>query len=49
MRVREEVAWNELKRELEIAGTLAVRRSTGEVVPGVTVIEKPASFEVKAK
>jgi hypothetical protein len=39
VRVREEVAWNELKRELEIAGTIAVRRSTGEVVPGVTSLK----------
>ena len=49
VRVKEEVAWNELKQDLAITGDAAVRRSTGEVVPGITVVKKPASFEIKLK
>ena len=49
IRTKEEVAWDKLKQDLVIAGDVAVRRSTGEVVPGITVIEKPAEFEIRIK
>lgn len=47
VRVKEEVAWSDLKRDLVIAGDVAVLKATGEVVPGITVIESPETFDIK--
>ena len=43
----EEINWNELKKDLEIDGETVVRRSTGEVVDGITVELSESEFEIK--
>lgn len=39
--------WADLKKDLEIVGDAVINKQTGEVVEGIAVIEKPATFEVK--
>lgn len=39
--------WTALKKNLTVAGGQAVDKETGEVVPGITVIERPAGFKIK--
>lgn len=39
--------WAELKKDLQIVGNTVINTQTGEVVDGVSIIEKPATFEIK--
>lgn len=40
------IEWGELKKHLSAAGSVAVLKDTGEAVEGVSVIEKPETFDV---
>jgi hypothetical protein len=46
VRVKEETAWNELKKACVVAGG-KMYDTNGEIIPGVTVIEQPEKFELK--
>jgi hypothetical protein len=46
IRVKEETAWNELKKACVVADG-KLYDTNGEQVPGVTVIEQPEKFELK--
>ncbi|MBQ8926083.1 MAG: host-nuclease inhibitor Gam family protein, partial [Clostridia bacterium] len=46
VKVKEEVAWGELKKLLTFAGDTAIMTDTGEVVPGLTITTKPDTFNV---
>lgn len=46
IKVKEEVAWGELKKLLTFAGDTAVLSETGEIVDGITVATKPDTFSV---
>lgn len=39
--------WTALKKKLQVVGNQVVDKETGEVVPGITVIERPAGFKIK--
>ncbi len=39
--------WTDLKKKITVAGGQAVDKETGEVVTGITVIERPAGFKIK--
>ena len=43
----EKPMWGEYKKRLEIQGELVIDKQTGEIVDGVKVIEKPATFSVE--
>ena len=47
IKIKEEIDWSSLKKDLDIVNGIVVRKSTGEVVTGVSVIEKPETFDVK--
>lgn len=40
-------AWSELKKQLDLSGSVPVVKETGEVVEGVTLEDVPEMFEVK--
>ena len=46
VKVKEEVAWGELKKLLTFAGDTAIMTDTGEVVPGLTITTKPDTFNI---
>ena len=46
VQVKESVAWGELKKATETQGDKVIYKDTGEVVPGVVVVERPDVFEV---
>ena len=48
VRVKETPDWANLKKHLKIVGNQAADPD-GEIVPGVTVIEKPAEFKAEVK
>lgn len=39
--------WAELKKIFKVQGTSAIDPETGEVIPGITVIEQPKKFSIK--
>ena len=39
--------WGELKKQLEMVGTVAMMPDTGEIIEGIDVVEVPAAFSVK--
>lgn len=39
--------WAALKKDLEILDGVVVNKTTGQVVESITVVERPATFEVK--
>lgn len=39
--------WADFKKRLQVSGDKVVDPETGEVVDGITVVEKPESFDVK--
>ena len=45
IRVKEEVDWNELKKSLNVVGEVAADED-GQIIPGLTVIERPDLFTV---
>lgn len=47
IKVTEKVAWGDLKKALTMVDGAVVNKETGEVVEGVTIIEKPEQFEIK--
>lgn len=47
IKVTEKPAWAEFKKELEITEDGIVDEITGEIPDGLTVVEKPESFEIK--
>ena len=48
IRVKEEVAWKELKETIQISGN-GVATADGEMIPGITVTAKDDVFEVEVK
>ena len=46
IQMSEKPRWGEFKKRLEILGDVVVDKTTGEVVEGVEVIEKPDTFTV---
>jgi len=46
VRVVEEPDWAELKKRIETRAEIAIYADTGEVVPGVTVYQRPLLFKV---
>ena len=49
IRVTREPAWGEIKKEYAIQGETMVDLETGEVIPGIAVLARPAKFDVKIK
>jgi len=49
IKIKREPDWASLKKELTKSGDQAVSTITGEIVPGVTVIERPDKFDVQIK
>lgn len=47
IKVTEKPAWADFKKTLTMVDGAVVSKETGEAVEGVTVVEKPESFEVK--
>ena len=46
IKVTESPKWGDFKKRLEIVGGVVVDQTTGEIVEGVEVIEKPDTFSV---
>lgn len=49
IKIKEAVDWAELKKTLEICGNEAVFTETGEIIPGISVTERPEKFVVEVK
>lgn len=47
VKVTEKPAWEDFKKTLTVVDGAVINKETGEVIEGVTVVEKPESFEVK--
>ena len=47
IKTKEEPAWGEFKKRLEIMGDSVIDKETGEIVEGVNIEEKLGSFDVK--
>lgn len=47
VKIKEILAWGELKKHLAIQNNKVIFTDTGEVLDGVRVVEKPGSIEVK--
>lgn len=47
IKVEEKAMWGELKKKLEMVGTVAMMPDTGEIIEGIDVVEVPAAFSVK--
>lgn len=47
VKIKKDINWAELKKQLSINGNKAILSDTGEVVEGITIENKPAEFEVK--
>lgn len=47
VKVTKKPMWGEYKKQLAITGGHVIDRDTGEIIPGVEVVEKPSSFDVK--
>ena len=46
VKVKEEPAWGDLKKQLEVVGSVAVIKETGEILEGVEVTQAPYTFKV---
>ena len=46
VKVKEEPAWGDLKKQLEVVGSVAVIKETGEILEGVEVTQAPDTFKV---
>ena len=46
VKVKKEVSWADLKKQADVSGDKLLL--DGEIIPGVTVIERPDTFEVQA-
>ena len=49
IKVKEELDWAGLKKEVQVSGNGCVVPSTGEIVPGIEVIEREDEFVVEVK
>ena len=47
IKVEEKAMWGELKKKLEMVGTVAMMPDTGEIIEGIDVVEVPPAFSVK--
>lgn len=47
VRVEKRINWADLKKKLTVNGEQAVFADTGEIVPGICVVDRPDVFEVK--
>lgn len=47
VRVEKRINWADLKKKLTVNGEQAVFSDTGEIVPGICVVDRPDVFEVK--
>ena len=46
VKVKEEPAWGDLKKQIEVVGSSAVIKDTGEILEGVEVLQAPDTFKV---
>ena len=46
VKVKKEVSWSDLKKQADVSGDKLLL--DGEIIPGVTVVERPDVFEVQA-
>lgn len=46
VKVKEEPAWGDLKKQLEVVGSVAVIKETGEILEGVEVTQAPDTFKI---
>ena len=49
IRIKREPAWDEIKQTATVQGEALVDADTGEIIPGVRVIARPDTFDVKIK
>ena len=49
IRIKREPAWDEIKKTATVQGEALVDADTGEIIPGVRVIARPETFDVKIK
>lgn len=47
VKVKEEPAWGDLKKQIEVVGTSAVIKDTGEILEGIEVSQAPDTFKVE--
>ena len=47
IKVETKAMWGELKKKIEMVGTVAMIPDTGEIVDGIDVVEVPPAFSVK--
>ena len=45
VKVKKEVSWSDLKKQADVSGNKLLL--DGEIIPGVTVVERPDTFEVQ--
>lgn len=49
VKVKKELAWNELKKQITVVGHAITLKETGEIIPGITVTEREDEFVVEVK
>jgi len=47
IKVETKAKWGDFKKQIELIGTIAMVKETGEVVEGIDIVEEPAAFSVK--
>ena len=47
IKVETKAMWGELKKQIEMVGTVAMMPDTGEIIEGIDVVEVPPAFSVK--
>ena len=49
IKVKEELKWTDLKKDVTISGNNVAYKATGEIIPGITVTEREDEFQVEVK
>lgn len=47
IKIKEDIDWLELKKEVTISNNKVVIKETGEIIEGINIVEKQDTFEVK--
>ena len=47
VKVETKAMWGELKKQIEMVGTVAMIPDTGEIIEGIDFVEVPPAFSVK--
>lgn len=47
IRTKQEINWEDLKKDITIESNMVVRKSTGEIIPGISIVEKSEKFDIK--